>query len=87
MLLIQEHKDIARWRKFTRKERAKITAEMELLRDQVKLFREQKKPTTPEEEGLHEMAMKVDHAAEEVEVLVHDHYLKSTQETYCKLHK
>jgi hypothetical protein len=82
MLLINEYKDIARWRKLTKKERVKIADEMESLCEQLRMYREQKIPSTPEEEDLQELAMEVDHAAEEVEVIVHEYYLKVMEDRY-----
>ena len=79
---INDYKDIAKWRKFTKKERERIADEMEILRDQLREFREQKIPETAEEEELQILAMGVDRAAEEIEVIVHDHRLKVIQDRY-----
>ena len=80
MILIKKYKDIAKWRKLTKKERVSATEDMAILRDQIRTFRRQSIPKTPEELALLDLAMELDQEAAELEGVLDDQYLKHSRQ-------
>ena len=79
MTLVKKYKDIATWRKLTKKERGQALEDMLILRDQLRVFKAQNTPQTPEEMALMDLAMELDQEAIELERIVNNHYLKAMQ--------